>query len=47
MLLERLLNMGMRAVSVYDEFISDNPRLEEVCEELLPVVAAEYRERWC
>ena len=47
MLLERLLNMGMRVVSVYDEFISDNPRLEEVCEELLPVVAAEYRERWC
>ena len=47
MLLERLLNMGMRVVSVYDEFISDNPRLEEVCEELLPVVAAEYRARWC
>lgn len=47
MVLERLLNMGMRAVSVYDEFISDNPRLEEVCEKLLPVVAAEYRERWC
>ena len=47
MVLDRLLGMGMRAVSVYDEFISDDPRLEEVCEELLPVVAAEYRERWC
>ena len=47
MVLERLLNMGMRVVSVYDEFISDNPRLEEVCEELLPVVAQEYRARWC
>ena len=47
MLLDRLLGMGMRVVSVYDEFISDNPRLAAVCEELLPVVAAEYRERWC
>ncbi len=47
MLLERLLNMGMRAVSVYDEFIADDPRLKEICEVLLPVVAAEYRERWC
>ena len=47
MLLEKLLGMGMRVVSVYDEFIADDPRLEEVCEELLPVVAAEYRERWC
>lgn len=47
MVLDRLLGMGMRAVSVYDEFIADDPRLEEVCEELLPVVAAEYRERWC
>ena len=47
MVLEKLLGMGMRAVSVYDEFISDNPRLKEICEELLPVVAAEYRERWC
>lgn len=46
-LLDRLLGMGMRVVSVYDEFIADDPRLEEVCEELLPVVAAEYRERWC
>ena len=47
MVLDRLLNMGMRVVSVYDEFISDDPRLAAVCEELLPVVAAEYRERWC
>ncbi len=47
MVLDRLLNMGMRVVSVYDEFIADNPRLKEICEELLPVVAAEYRERWC
>ena len=47
MVLEKLLGMGMRAVSVYDEFISDDPRLAAVCEELLPVVAAEYRERWC
>ena len=47
MVLEKLLGMGMRVVSVYDEFISDNPRLEEVCEELLPKVANEYRERWC
>ena len=47
MVLERLLNMGMRAVSVYDEFIADDPRLAAVCEELLPVVAAEYRARWC
>ena len=47
MVLERLLNMGMRVVSVYDEFIADDPRLAAVCEELLPVVAAEYRERWC
>ena len=46
-LLEKLLGMGMRAVSVYDEFISDNSRLAAVCEELLPVVAAEYRARWC
>lgn len=46
MVLDRLLGMGMRVVSVYDEFISDNPRLKEICEELLPVVAAEYRERW-
>ena len=46
-LLDRLLGMGMRVVSVYDEFISDNPALKEICEELLPVVAAEYRERWC
>ena len=46
-LLEKLLGMGMRVVSVYDEFIADDPRLEEVCEKLLPVVAAEYRERWC
>lgn len=47
MLLDRLLGMGMRVVSVYDEFIADDPRLKEICEELLPVVAAEYRERWC
>lgn len=47
MVLEKLLGMGMRVVSVYDEFIADDPRLEEVCEKLLPVVAAEYRERWC
>ena len=47
MVLERLLGMGMRVVSVYDEFIADDPRLAAVCEELLPVVAAEYRERWC
>ena len=47
MVLERLLNMGMRVVSVYDEFIADDPRLAAVCEKLLPVVAAEYRERWC
>lgn len=47
MVLDRLLGMGMRVVSVYDEFIADDPRLEEVCEELLPVVAAEYRARWC
>ena len=46
MVLDRLLNMGMRVVSVYDEFIADDPRLEEVCEELLPVVANDYRERW-
>lgn len=46
MVLERLLNMGMRVVSVYDEFIADDPRLEEVCEKLLPVVANDYRERW-
>ncbi len=46
-LLERLLRAGMRVVSVYDEFISDNPRLKEICEVLLPVVAAEYRARWC
>ncbi len=47
MVLEKLLGMGMRVVSVYDEFIADDPRLAAVCEELLPVVAAEYRERWC
>ena len=47
MVLEKLLGMGMRAVSVYDEFIADDPLLAAVCEELLPVVAAEYRERWC
>lgn len=47
MVLDRLLGMGMRAVSVYDEFIADDPRLAAVCEELLPVVAAEYRARWC
>ena len=46
MLLDRLLGMGMRVVSVYDEFIADDPRLEEVCEELLPKVANDYRERW-
>ena len=46
MLLDRLLGMGMRAVSVYDEFIADDPRLKEICEELLPVVANDYRERW-
>lgn len=47
MVLDRLLGMGMRVVSVYDEFIADDPRLAAVCEELLPVVAAEYRARWC
>lgn len=47
MVLDRLLGMGMRVVSVYDEFIADDPRLAAVCEELLPKVAAEYRERWC
>lgn len=47
MLLERLLGMGLQAVSVYDEFISDDPRLGELCEALLPVVAQEYRQRWC
>ena len=47
MVLDRLLGMGMRVVSVYDEFIADDPRLKEVCEELLPVVAAEDRARWC
>ena len=47
MLLDRLLGMGMRVVSVYDEFIADDPRLAAVCEKLLPKVAAEYRERWC
>lgn len=46
MVLDRLLGMGMRVVSVYDEFIADDPRLEEVCEKLLPVVANDYRERW-
>ena len=46
MVLERLLGMGMRVVSVYDEFIADDPRLAAVCEELLPKVASDYRERW-
>ena len=46
MVLEKLLGMGMRVVSVYDEFIADDPRLKEICEKLLPVVAAEYRELW-
>lgn len=46
MVLDRLLGLGMRVVSVYDEFIADDPRLEEVCEELLPKVANDYRERW-
>lgn len=46
MLLERLLEMGLNVVSVYDEFISDDPRLRELCEELLPKVAEEYREKW-
>lgn len=45
-LLDRLLGMGMRVVSVYDEFIADDPALKEICEELLPKVANEYRERW-
>lgn len=47
MMLERLLGMGLNVVSVYDEFISDDPRLAELCEELLPKVAEEYRQRWC
>ena len=45
-LLDRLLGMGMRVVSVYDEFISDDPNLKEICEEMLPKVANDYRERW-
>ena len=45
-LLDRMLGMGMRVVSVYDEFISDNPNLKEICEELLPKVAHDYMERW-
>lgn len=47
MMLERLLGMGLNVVSVYDEFISDDPRLGALCEELLPKVAEEYRQRWC
>lgn len=46
MVLERLLGMGLNVVSVYDEFICDDPRLRELCEELLPKVAEEYREKW-
>lgn len=47
MMLERLLGMGLNVVSVYDEFICDDPRLGELCEELLPKVAEEYRQMWC
>lgn len=47
MMQERLLGMGLNVVSVYDEFICDDPRLGELCEELLPKVAEEYRQRWC
>lgn len=42
MVLEQLLKRGMNVVTVYDEFISDDERLEEQCEELLPKMAEAY-----
>lgn len=42
MVLEQLLKRGMNVVTVYDEFISDDERLEELCEELLPKMAEAY-----
>ena len=45
MLLCKLLKMGLRVVSVYDEFIADDTRLTELVEKLLPKIAAYYREK--
>ena len=38
---------GVQTSQCYDGFWSDDPQLPELCQELLPKVAAEYRPRWC
>ena len=47
MLRGELYKRGVRTSQCYDGFWSDDTRLPTMCEEILPVVAAEYRERWC
>lgn len=47
MLRRELYCQGVRTSQCYDGFWSDDPRLGALCEELLPKVAEEYRQRWC
>lgn len=47
MLRSELYKRDVRTSQCYDGFWSDDKHLPILCEELLPVVAAEYRERWC
>lgn len=46
MLRGELYKRGVRTSQCYDGFWSDDARLPTMCEEILPVVAAEYRARW-
>lgn len=46
MLRRELYRQGVKTSQCYDGFWSDDERLPELCEELLPKVAEEYREKW-
>lgn len=46
MLRGELYQRGVQTSQCYDGFWSDDERLGELCEELLPKVAEEYRQRW-
>lgn len=41
-LLQNLLSRGLKVVQIYDGFYSDDPRLPDLCRELLPCLARTY-----
>lgn len=47
LLRRELYRQGVKTSQCYDGFWADDERLPELCEELLPKVAEEYRRRWC